>query len=129
VTAVFLDTHAFLWFVFDDPRLSAAAARTIEDTAVTKLLSVISLWEITIKRQVGKLQLGMELDAFFEEHVTSRELELVDLELSHLLAYDALPLIHRDPFDRLLLAQAKVMDVPIVTIDPQFAEYEARVIW
>lgn len=129
MTAVLLDTHAFLWFVFDDPRLSDAAARTIEDPTTTKLLSVISLWEICVKRQIGKLQLGMALDAFFEEHVTSRELELVDLELNHLLAYDALPLVHRDPFDRLILAQAKVLDVPIVTADPSFAGYEARVIW
>jgi len=129
VTAALLDTHAFLWFVFDDPRLSAVAARTIEDRAVTKLLSVTSLWEIVIQRQLGKLDLGMELGSFFEDHVTNRELELVDLELGHLLAYEALPLAHRDPFDRLLVAQARVLGVPIVTADPSFARYEIKVVW
>lgn len=124
-----LDTHAFLWFLYDDPRLSTAAATQIEDEAVKKVLSVASLWEIVIKSQLGKLSLGMELETFFENHVVSRDLELLDIDLRHLLAYDKLPLIHRDPFDRLLIAQARVLGLPIVTSDPVFSQYEVQIVW
>jgi PIN domain nuclease of toxin-antitoxin system len=129
VTSVLLDTHAFLWFIFDDPRLSNAAVNVIEDRSVSKLLSVMSLWEITIKHQIGKLKLGIPLGDFFDQHVTGRDLELLDIEIGHLLEYDSLPLIHRDPFDRLLVAQARVIDVPVVTADQNFSRYEVRVVW
>ena len=129
MTAVLLDAHAYLWFVFDDPRLSPAAANKIENPRVTKLLSVVSLWEIAIKLQIGKLELGMPLAEFFDEFITARELDLVDIELSHLLAYDALPLEHRDPFDRLLIAQARVLKVPVVSADPSFQKYNVQVLW
>lgn len=126
---VLLDTHALLWFLFDDPRLGSRASAVIEDPAVDKLLSVASLWELTIKVQLGKLELGMSLEAFFEDFVRGRLLEVLPIELSHLLAYGALPLRHRDPFDRLLVAQAHVLRLPIVTVDRSFAAYEVRTIW
>jgi PIN domain nuclease of toxin-antitoxin system len=129
VTAVLLDTHAFLWFVFDDPRLSSTAEATLGDPRVTKLLSVTSLWEIVIKSQLRKLRLGMGLEQFFEVYVTGSELELVALELGHLLGYHALPLAHRDPFDRMLVAQARALRVPVLTADPAFAPYDVKVIW
>jgi PIN domain nuclease of toxin-antitoxin system len=129
VNQILLDTHAFLWFVFDDSRLSSSAAKTIEDARVTKLLSVVSLWEIVIKSQIGKLKLGMTLEDFFNRNVTKRELELVDIELRHLLAYDALPLVHRDPFDRLLAAKARVLNVPILSADSVFAHYDVKLVW
>jgi PIN domain nuclease of toxin-antitoxin system len=124
-----LDTHAFLWFVFDDPRLSLRAAETIEDARIAKLLSVVSLWEIVIKSQLGKLSLGMALSDFFDRYVTLREVELIDIELPHLLAYDALPLVHRDPFDRLLVAQARVANVPICSADSVFSQYDVELVW
>jgi PIN domain nuclease of toxin-antitoxin system len=129
VSRILLDTHALLWFVFDDPRLSSRAAATIEDARVDKILSVASLWEIVIKSQVGKLCLGMALSDFFERHVTRRELELIDIHLRHLMEYDALPLVHRDPFDRLLVAQARVMSTPILSADSALAQYDIEVVW
>lgn len=122
-----LDTHAFLWFVFDDPRLSARAAARIEAGDLT--LSMASLWEIAIKTQLGKLALGMELGVFIKTHVEAVELDIVPLELPHVLAYGALPLHHRDPFDRLLVAQARVLGTPIVTSDASFAAYDVQTIW
>ena len=126
---ILLDTHAFVWFVFDDPRLSPRAAATIEDERVSKLLSIVSLWEIVIKSQLGKLRLGMALSDFFDRQVTLRELELIDIGLPHLLAYDALPLAHRDPFDRLLVAQARVMSTPILSADSALSQYEVELVW
>jgi len=129
VSAILLDTHALLWFLFDDLRLSPRAAAAIEERAMTKLVSVVSLWEIVIKCQLGKLSLGMPTDEFFERHVTERELGVVDIELAHLLAYEGLPLHHRDPFDRLIIAQAKELEAPVVTADPSFAAYAVQTLW
>jgi PIN domain nuclease of toxin-antitoxin system len=123
-----LDTHAFLWFVFDDPRLSPRAAESIE-SASSVALSVASLWEIAIKVQLGKLELGMGLPAFFAEHVERTELEIVPLELSHLLEYASLPLHHRDPFDRLIVAQARVLATPVASADPNLRTYGIPIIW
>lgn len=129
MTRVLLDTHALLWFLFDDARLSARAVEIIEDARVEKVLSVASLWEITIKVQLGKLELGMPLDTFFADFVRGRELSLLPIDLPHLLAYGALPLHHRDPFDRLLVAQAVTLGVPLVTSDYAFARYEIETLW
>lgn len=123
-----LDTHAFLWFVFDDPRMSQKAAESIENASVVAL-SVASLWEIAIKVQLGKLELGMGLAAFFAEHVEKTELEIVPLELPHLLEYAALPLHHRDPFDRLIVAQARVLTIPLASGDPNLSAYGIPIIW
>jgi PIN domain nuclease of toxin-antitoxin system len=124
-----LDTHAFLWFVFDDPRLSQRAADLIEDQDVVKLLSVASLWEVAVKTQLGKLALGLDLETFFRRHVEERLVDLVGVQLPHLVAYGNLPLHHRDPFDRLLISQAEVLDVPIVTADARFAPYGVETVW
>ena len=129
MTRVLVDTHAFLWFVFDDPRLSNAAAEVLSDQGVRKLISIASLWEITVKVQLGKLGLGMSLEAFLAELVVGRELDVVPIELEHLLVYGELPLLHRDPFDRLLVAQSKALDVPVLTADPSFAQYGVKVSW
>ena len=129
MSAVLLDTHAYLWFVFDDPRLSPQAADLIEDPTRAKLLSIVSVWEIVIKSQLGKLRLGMPLDDFVTRCIRERDLELVGVELPHLLVYGGLPLHHRDPFDRLLVAQAMTLSVPIVTGDGAFDDYGVDVLW
>lgn len=129
MSVVLLDTNAFLWSVFEVERLSAKAATLFEDRAVTKVLSLVSLWEIVIKVQLGKLALGTTVRTFFDEQVLTRELELLPIEVEHLTAYHDLPLHHRDPFDRLLIAQAKVRDLPVVTADPVFSRYGVHVTW
>ena len=126
---VILDTHAFLWFVFDDPRLSDQAASVIADHAVEKSISIASLWEIVIKHQLGRLGLGMDVPTFLEQHVSGRTLGVVPIELEHLVAYGELPLHHRDPFDRILVAQAKTLGLPVLTSDPTFSSYGIKTIW
>jgi PIN domain nuclease of toxin-antitoxin system len=129
VTPLLLDTHAFLWFVFDDPRLSERAAVAMSDPDTEPVLSVASLWEITIKRQLGRLDLGIDWPTFLRRYVEQRRVTLLDMELTHLIAYDRLPLLHRDPFDRLLVAQAKILGSPIVTADPNLRSYDVEVLW
>lgn len=124
-----LDTHAYLWFVFDDPRLSDRAATAIADPGVEPILSIASVWEIAIKRQLGKLDLGMDLSTFLRQYVEQRRVTVLSVDLPHLVAYDRLPLLHRDPFDRLLVAQAKVLGTPIVTIDQNFRGYDLELVW
>jgi len=129
VRRVLLDTHAFLWFVFDDPRLSERAAKVIEDPATGKLLSMACLWEIVIKAQIGKLSLGMETGEFLGRFVRDRQVEVVPVLLEHLVEYGRLELHHRDPFDRLLIAQARILEAPIITADQSFARYDVTAIW
>ena len=126
---VLLDTHAFLWFVFDDPRLSEIAGDVFLDPEVEKLLSVGSLWEIVIKAQLDKLRLGMTVEAFFDDHIVGRVLTVLPLEPAHLLTYSALPLHHRDPFDRLLVAQAMTLKAPFVSGDSTLDLYEIERVW
>ncbi len=126
---ILLDTHALLWFLFDDPRLSERAAALIEDPACDKLFSMASLWEISIKSQIGKLDLGMPLERFFVEFVAGRTLDVLPIELPDLLVYHGLPLHHRDPFDRLLIAQATRHRVAIVTRERAFSAYDVDCIW
>ena len=124
-----LDTHAFLWFVFDDPRLSSDAAELIADDAVEKHVSIAGLWEIVIKAQLGRLGLGTDVPTFLERHVARRKLGVVPLELEHLVVYGRLPLHHKDPFDRILIAQAEALGLPVVTSDPAFAAYRIKTVW
>jgi PIN domain nuclease of toxin-antitoxin system len=123
------DTHAFLWFVFDDPRMSPAVAELLESGTANVVLSVVSLWEIAIKHQFGKLELGTSFGEFLKDHVESTELEILGIEPEHLRQYAQLPLHHRDPFDRLLIAQAQVERRDLATADPQFSAYEVSLHW
>ena len=123
-----LDTHAFLWFVFDDARLSATAANAIADPRTEKLLSIASLWEIAVKVSLGKLDLGSSIEAFFASEIEGRELTVLPIANAHLIRLAALPFHHRDPFDRLLVAQALVEGLPVTTADPSFAAYGVTVV-
>ncbi len=124
-----MDTHALLWFVFDDPRLSDKAAALIEQPDVEKNFSIASVWEIVIKEQLGKLCLGMPVDEFVHEYIEKRDLNVIDITLPHLITYSALPLAHRDPFDRLLVSQAQTIKIPIVTADKQLSRYSVELVW
>jgi PIN domain nuclease of toxin-antitoxin system len=124
-----LDTHAFLWFIFDDAQLSRAADAAISDEEAELHLSIVSLWEIVIKSQLDKLSLGMSLPSFFGQFVESRQLTVLPIDLPALVAYHDLPLHHRDPFDRLLIAQARVQGLKIVTSDRSFAGYDVDCLW
>jgi len=123
-----LDTHAFLWFIFDDPRLSERALQSLQTEAPIHL-SVVSLWEIAIKVNLRKLRLGMPFERFVRSFVEARQINVVGIELAHLVVFSGLPLHHRDPFDRLLIAQSKVEGFSVVTRDQRFEEYSVPVIW
>lgn len=129
MTRLLVDTQAFLWYLFDDPRMTEQAGRWLDDKRLRKVISVASLWEIVIKVQIGKLSLGMDTREFMHDHVERRELEVLGISLDHLLQYDRLPLHHRDPFDRLLIAQAMSESIPILTADASFEAYPVEVRW
>jgi PIN domain nuclease of toxin-antitoxin system len=99
-----LDTHAFLWFVLDDPRLSAVARSALEKPADVVVLSPASLWEIAIKISIGKYQLNRSFDEFCQKAIHESGIEMLPIEQRHLGKLISLPFLHRDPFDRLLVA-------------------------
>ncbi|HUU00706.1 MAG TPA: type II toxin-antitoxin system VapC family toxin [Myxococcota bacterium] len=127
--SILVDTHAFLWFVFDDHRLSENADQVFSDRGIKKVLSIASLWEIAVKVSIEKLNLGMSFPKFTEHCVQTREIDVLAIRLSHLTEYIDLPLHHRDPFDRLLIAQARVEHLPLLTSDKRFSIYGLQVLW
>jgi PIN domain nuclease of toxin-antitoxin system len=128
VTAL-LDTHALLWFVNADRRMSAAARAVIEDARNDLLFSVISAWEIVTKVRRGKLDVGELPDQFIRRHLRQLGLRILPLRLRHVLRLSDLPEHHRDPFDRLLVAQAQAEAIPIMTIDAQLRRYAVEIVW
>jgi PIN domain nuclease of toxin-antitoxin system len=133
---VLLDTHGFLWFVNDDPQLSLAA-KTLMESDVDLLLSVASLWEISIKVGIGKLDLPKLFDVFIPEQLELNEIELLPIELRHLTPLTSLPLHHRDPFvgvaspteNRLLISQSLVEELTILSADKIFDRYAVNRSW
>ena len=124
-----LDTHTFLWFIMGNANLSANGRVLIEDQANEKFLSVASLWEIAIKVSIGKLTLSASFNTLIPHQLSINGFELVDLEVSHAAALISLPFHHRDPFDRLLIAQAMVEQMQIVSIDGAFDAYQIKRLW
>lgn len=125
---VLLDTHAFLWFVTADSRLSKRASDAIAD-ADDVLLSLASCWEMAIKNGLGKLTLTVPIERFVTEQIAFNNFELLHIELPHVARVAALPSHHRDPFDRLLAAQALHETIPIVSADAIFRRYGIKRIW
>jgi len=124
-----LDTHAFLWFGQDDPLLSATAKALIEDAGNHKLLSVGSCWEIAIKAGLGKLKLGEPCATYIPAALSRTGFDLLPILLAHATAVESLPLHHRDPFDRLLVAQAIIEAIPVVSVDAALDPYGVRRMW
>lgn len=123
-----LDTHAFLWFVAGDRRLGARARRALERDDAKPMLSVASVWEMAIKASLGRLELPEPLERYLASKL-STNLQLLPLELGHVLAVERLPFHHQDPFDRVLVAQASAERMPIVTKDPAFKKYRVDIVW
>lgn len=127
--ALLLDTHAFLWFINDDARLSRHAAERIGDPAERVVVSVVTAWEITIKMSIGKLTLDRPLVRLWPESIEANSFDELDVIAAHIFALEALPLHHRDPFDRLLIAQARAEALTIVSADKVFDDYDVSRIW
>ncbi len=124
-----LDTHAMLWFFWDDAKLSATAKTLIEDPANRKLVSIASCWEIAIKACIGKLQLGEPAAVFLGREITRNNFEILTIGLNHVTAVETLPMHHRDPFARLLVVQCHNEQLPLVSGDPVFDQYGIRRLW
>lgn len=123
-----LDTHAMLWFVAGDARLSRRSRQAIEATNAVNYVSMASWWEIAIKRSLGKLTLDDSLEEFMKQR-TAEGFRLLPLEPQHLHSLVELPFHHRDPFDRLIICQAMVENMAICTGDENFKRYPARLVW
>jgi PIN domain nuclease of toxin-antitoxin system len=129
MTSLLLDTHAMLWFFWDDPQLSADAKAEIEDADNRKLVSVASCWEVAIKVGLGKLNLGESSRSFLPREIARNNFEILNITLDHATAVEGLPLHHRDPFDRLLIAQAVVENLTVVGGDTAFGAYGIARLW
>ncbi|MGH9512094.1 MAG: type II toxin-antitoxin system VapC family toxin [Terriglobales bacterium] len=123
-----LDTRAFLWGIAGDKRMSQDA-RDIFVGPSNLSLSIASIWEILIRVQLGKLKLPRPAGPYVLSKLAENRIETLPINLDHLLAFEQLPMHHRDPFDRILIAQCIGENSPIITSDPVFKKYPIRVIW
>jgi PIN domain nuclease of toxin-antitoxin system len=124
-----LDSHTMLWFFWDDPKLSTNAKTLIEDPDNRKLISIATCWEIAIKVGLGKLTLGEPSRSFLNREITRNNFELLPISLDHATSVEDLAQHHKDPFDRLIIAQAIAEGIPIVSSDPVFDAYSVRRLW
>lgn len=124
-----LDTHAFLWAVTGDRRLSSPARALIEDGENQVFLSAVSMWEIVLKAKAGKLHVEGSVAKMLEEQMRQARISPLAVYPAHVLRVAALPPIHKDPFDRLLIAQAQAENLALVTRDPEIRRYTVQVIW
>jgi PIN domain nuclease of toxin-antitoxin system len=124
-----LDTHAFIWWVNDDPSLTHAAKSVISDSTNEIFFSAVSTWEMAIKIALGKLTLAMPLNSFVQDQILQYQFKPLLVGYEHTYRVQFLPQHHKDPFDRLLIAQALTEDLVILTVDPQFPQYGVQVAW
>jgi PIN domain nuclease of toxin-antitoxin system len=123
-----LDTHAFLWAIAGDTRMSQQA-RDIFGGPSDLWLSIASIWEIIIKVQLGKLGLPQPAGPYVLGKLAENGIKTLAINLDHLLAFERLPMHHRDPFDRMLVAQSLQEKLPLVTADRVFEKYPIRIVW
>jgi PIN domain nuclease of toxin-antitoxin system len=124
-----LDTHAFLWWIADDARLSKRARSAIATRRDECFVSIASCWEIAIKVSLEKLKLEAPVDRFIPEQLAINSFSLLPIEFAHVARVARLPFYHRDPFDRLLAAQGVIDDLPVVSADPIFRRYGVKRLW
>lgn len=124
-----LDTHTFLWFTAGDSSLSQSARAAIEDENNNLYLSVASIWEIAIKVSIEKLELSEPFEDLIPQQLAENEVELLDISVDHAALITTMPFHHRDPFDRLIAAQAKVEQLTPVSVDAIFDAYGVDRLW
>ncbi len=124
-----LDTHTFLWFVWDDPQLSLTAKGAIESDKNEIYLSAATPWETSIKVSTGKLSIGQDVVPFFAEHMDINNIVLLPILLAHIGIVSTMPFHHKDPFDRLLIAQSLIEQMPLISADSVFDRYGVERIW
>ncbi len=124
-----LDTHTFLWFVLKDPRLSEPALTLMKNLDNELLISPASYWEIAIKVSIGKYQIPDSFQTWMEQQLLTNDLNILPIQVAHAAKVATLPFHHRDPFDRLLIAQALVEDIPVISLDGKFDQYSVKRRW
>ena len=124
-----LDTHTFIWYDSDPLKIPEDVSALLEIRSIDLILSVASIWEMQIKIQLGKLKLELSLAEIIESQQQTNDIRILSVELPHVLALDGLPSYHKDPFDRLLIAQATVEDATIISGDPIFKKYPVSLLW
>ncbi len=124
-----LDTHTFLWWIADDPRLSPRASALISDGANQVHLSAASAWEIVVKSDLGRVEVPEPVDRFLTVQLEANAFLPLPIHMRHALGLAALPDVHRDPFDRILVAQAIAEDLTIVSGDRMLQRYPVTLEW
>jgi PIN domain nuclease of toxin-antitoxin system len=124
---VLLDTHTFLWAIADDPRVPSRVRRLID--ASDCCFSVASIWEAIVKVKSGKMSLPLPAGDFLVSQLVASGVQILPITLDHVLRVESLEIHHRDPFDRILMAQSIEDDLPILTTDPFFKKYPVQIIW
>jgi PIN domain nuclease of toxin-antitoxin system len=126
--AFILDTHAFLWFVSGDKQLPITVKDKIIDINQPCFISIASFWEITIKNQIGKLELNISLEELFE-YANRNQIEVVQITYDHLFTLSTLPQHHSDPFDRIIISQAIAEKMTLISKDKEFKKYKVKKLW
>ncbi|SRR6266496_6557689 len=129
MNAVLLDTHTIIWMVSDEAKLGHHARDLLFDSSIRKFMSPASYWELAIKIKTGKLVLLADYDDFVAEAMADYALEILHVQPRHTSVLTKLDLFHNDPFDRILIAQASVEGIPIISIDREFDSYPVERIW
>ena len=124
-----LDTHTLLWFLTNDKKLRDRARQLVESSSNESFLSIVSLWEIAIKTRLGKLDLVEPFEQMFPEQLHLNRIEILAITVDNLTKLTTLPLHHRDPFDRLIIAQGLVEGLPIIGVDTIFDAYGIKREW
>lgn len=124
-----LDTHTFLWWAGDAPELSVTARKAISDSGNECFLSSVSCWEMAIKSSLGKLRLSKPVERFVSDLITENGFRLLTINLCHAAKVETLPFHHRDPFDRLLIAQAITERLTLVSADSMLSSYDIQLLW
>ncbi len=129
MTRALLDTHALLWLIEGDARLGSAAKSVIETSSVPLFVSYATIWEIALKQSIGKLSLTLPLEEFVERRVLAEGISLLEIQIAHIVQSSRLELHHRDPFDRLLVAQCLIEEMSILSRDVQLDAYGVERVW
>ncbi len=126
---VLLDTHTFLWWVTNDAQLSSPVQAILRDRGNQVFFSTASAWEIAIKAQLGKLSLPNLPEPFIHHQLQLNAFEVLPTNLPHSLQIYHLPLLHKDPFDRMLIVQSQLESLPLLTVDSRITQYNVNTIW
>ena len=124
-----LDTHSLIWFFAGHPNLSNKVREIMEDDNHQKLISLVSVWEMGIKQSKGKFNLSLPLEDYINNNIKLEDFDSLPIKLNHVSLITSLPFHHNDPFDRLLIAQSIIENIPILSKDIAFDAYDVNRLW